>query len=375
MDTRPFASLVRSLRTPGSRRGLLGILTALPLLRGLDLLVDRDDAATAKGRHKRHKKKKCMPPSVAVTCAGKCGPVTDTCKQAVNCGPCACTPPCPICQTCNTVTATCAPDANQRGAACGGPGQVCQGDGTCACDVCHGGGCRYGTVQDAVADSGGPETIHICLDRYFETVSIGRNLTLIGAGDGAGPARNTILNANGAGGVVSVADDVTATLRGLRITGGVAQFGGGVFNQGDSLTMTDCTVIGNAAPGGAGGGVFNERFSALTMTGCTISGNSASGIAGKGGGLASFGSATLTGCSVSGNSAGQFGGGIRVIKSFDVFTVTLTLDDSEVTANSAGASGGGIHSTDAVVMLQNGTMVTRNSPDNCAGTAVAGCIG
>src|SRR5918996_1311582 len=114
MDGRHFDALTRTLTEAGSRRGLLGLLAALPVLGGLFALLDRDEV-DAKGRRKRRKKRhkhgkgrhrgkkqpKCKPKSTAQTCAGKCGPVKNNCKQTVDCGPCACDPPCGPCEACS----------------------------------------------------------------------------------------------------------------------------------------------------------------------------------------------------------------------------------------------------------------------------------
>jgi hypothetical protein len=116
MDAHHFDALVRDFVTSGSRRGLLRVLAALPLVGGLAALRG-EEGTDAKGRckhahrtrhvavEKKHKKKrhkkKCRPQSLAQTCAGTCGPVKNNCKQTVDCGPCECDPPCGACETCS----------------------------------------------------------------------------------------------------------------------------------------------------------------------------------------------------------------------------------------------------------------------------------
>jgi hypothetical protein len=134
-------------------------------------------------------------------------------------------------------------------------------------------------------------------------------VTLLGVGDGDDPASATILDANHSGRVVLVNGGVTATLQGLRITGG-AENGGGIENFG-TLTVTGCTITGNIAPfqGSVGGGVRNQRGATLTMTDCVVTDNHADN-AGSGGGIFNIGG-TLTlssGASVRGNSAPEGGG-------------------------------------------------------------------
>ena len=74
-----------------------------------------------------------------------------------------------------------------------------------------------------------------------------------------------------------------------------------------TTTLTDCTVSGNSASSGDGGGVFND-LGTTTLLNCSVSGNSAA----VGGGLATYyyGTTTLTNCTVSGNSAASDGGGV-----------------------------------------------------------------
>lgn len=76
----------------------------------------------------------CTPESMAQTCAGRCGAVSNNCGAQVDCGSCACGSACLICQTCDPTTGRCQTNPDFIGQACGLPGQVCQADGTCVCD-------------------------------------------------------------------------------------------------------------------------------------------------------------------------------------------------------------------------------------------------
>ena len=123
--------------------------------------------------------------------------------------------------------------------------------------------------------------------------------------DGPGASVVTISGNN----AVEVFDDpqanVTATLMGLTISGGMTnQTGGGINNDG-TLTVTDCTVENNSAPFGAG--IYNDGI--LAVTGSSIESNSATEF---GGGIqnADGGTATLTNTTIETNSAVDSGGGI-----------------------------------------------------------------
>ena len=95
MDARHFDSLTRSLRSAGTRRGLLGLLAALPLLAGPGN-GDALDEVEARGKKRKRKRKPkpapCESEPPSQTCAGKCGKVTNNCLVTVECGACPCTP-------------------------------------------------------------------------------------------------------------------------------------------------------------------------------------------------------------------------------------------------------------------------------------------
>lgn len=104
LDARHFDALAKALTVTNSRRWLLALLAALPVGGGLSGILSPEESA-ARGRRKRRvkrhkhgsgrrrnskkrKKRKCIPVSVAQTCEGKCGRVTDNCGQPVDCGAC-----------------------------------------------------------------------------------------------------------------------------------------------------------------------------------------------------------------------------------------------------------------------------------------------
>ncbi len=89
-----------------------------------------------------------------------------------------------------------------------------------------------------------------------------------------GPAAGVTISGGGNSRVFQVDSGVTAILSGLIITGGsTTGNGGGVYNDGGTVTLTDCTLSGNTAA--AGGALCNTKRGTGTMTGCTISDNSA----------------------------------------------------------------------------------------------------
>jgi len=184
MDSEQFDGISRSLATLGTRRGIMRLLGALPLV-GVLMTVRDDEQVGAtphrksrhgthrdqgeithderhqprvsdegKGKHKGKRKKRrktpagCVPQSAAQTCAGRCGQVPNNCGTMLDCGACSCPLVCPVCQTCNTTTGHCEANPVYVGQICGAPGQVCQTNGACVCDDAS---CPAGQVCNGLA--------------------------------------------------------------------------------------------------------------------------------------------------------------------------------------------------------------------------------
>lgn len=191
-------------------------------------------------------------------------------------------------------------------------------------------------MQAALDATPAGSTIRLCAETYQETITITKNLTLLGLGSGTS---GTLIDGQGAGTVV-IGPGSTVILQALQITGSGSGtvLGGGIDTSGN-LTLTDCLVTGNHARE-CGGGIFNT------------------------------GSLTLAGATVSSNTSEVDGGGIC---SLDAGTVTLL--SSTVNSNTVGRSGGGILNGGISVTLDAASVVENNEPDNCAGNPVSGCTG
>ena len=129
----------------------------------------------------------------------------------------------------------------------------------------------------------------------------------------------------------------TAFIGGLSITRGYAiGDGGGLDNNGGTVTFTDCTVSGNVAYH-SGGGLYSPD-GRTTLTNCTVNGNSANY---SGGGLfESGGTATLSDCTISGNSAVLKGGivnenGTVIIGNTIVAENTASISEPDVSGTFA----------------------------------------
>jgi uncharacterized repeat protein (TIGR02543 family) len=250
------------------------------------------------------------------------------------------------------------------------------------------------------------------------SLTISRDMTI----DGAGHA--ITVSGNNAVRVFQVNSGVTFSLNQLTVTNGRAatgESGGGLLNDGGTVTVTGSTFSNNSA--GFGGGIYtwdgttdgtdgsltvtNSAFisnsatnhagaiyhrgyndaSALTVTNCTFSGNSTTG---NGGGIFNFSSTgnsattTVTDSIFSGNTSSQNGGGIvSYISGTGIVTLNVTgttfsdntaatggglyngstmhITNSTFWSNDATTAGGGLYNF-AVLNLTNSTFAGNSAP-------------
>jgi hypothetical protein len=231
-----------------------------------------------------------------------------------------------------------------------------------------------GTLRSAIGSSASGDAIlfapgltgTIALNHTLGVLSINHDLTI----SGPGPASLAVSGADGSGSKVGVfaicpggctaAPNVTVS--GLTIENGTGLNGrgGGIFNNGGNLTVSNCTVSGNYADAG-GGGIYNTAGT-LTVANSTVSGN-----VGNGGGIANYygGTVTVTNSTLANNVGGQ-GGGI-----WNISNSNMTVINSTLAGNHAGSYGGGIWiyqpNGRGVVALVNDTLW-----DNSAGSSTDG---
>jgi predicted outer membrane repeat protein len=200
----------------------------------------------------------------------------------------------------------------------------------------------FGSVLRVV--SGGGLTLN-------EATVTGGNWPTYGGGiyndDGTLTLTNSTVSDNAAyvgGGIYNYSG--TVTLTNSTVSGNVGEVGGGIclYNSGGTVTLTNSTVSGNTAEYG-GGGIFSSGT--LTLNNATVSSNSAR----RGGGI--NGAATLINSTISGNTA-EYGGGMYSSGG------TVTLTSSTVSGNTA-SYGGGLyaHSSNGAFTL-NSSIVSSN---------------
>ena len=217
-----------------------------------------------------------------------------------------------------------------------------------SCTVNSDGSGDYTTIQDAV-NNPSCTTITVAAGTYPEHVTIGRNVTISGAG-----ASSTTVDGTQSGTVFTIQSGAV-TLQQLTIAHGLVNGRGGGINNNGSLTVSNCIITGNtAAPTstptgtilGAGGGIDNSSSGTLTVNNCFIAGNQAP--SGLGGGIFTQGRVTLNNSTIANNSAG-FGGGIDN-------QGRVTVNNSTIAGNAA-STGGGIYHQGITLVVNNSTIV------------------
>jgi len=199
---------------------------------------------------------------------------------------------------------------------------------------------------------------------------------------------------NGGGGVY-VSGNGALTMAGGKINNNRARFGGGIFVESGTFTMTSGEITGNfsgtTASPSTGGGVFLDRGT-HTMSGgkiadnkardgagvyvgatasftmraaAVISGNTAEGYAngdGGGGGVILDGTFIMNGGSITGNKATNCnGGGVFVSKAEGSSRGgTFTMNDGEISGNTT-KNGGGVFVWQGTVNMEGGGISNNNA--------------
>src|SRR5215213_7679309 len=379
MNTVRFDLVAKHLADAGTRRGILCRIAAitLPLVGALPGLGETGEAA--RRRHqmtqrrtdrqdrthdkKKKKKKTCAKAGQPTSkkrkkcCFGLSKDATGHCAaQSSGCTPASCGP-----TSCGSV-----PDGCGGTLSCGGcaGNSLCHGDACQPCAVtCLSGNPEIcGVDLQAALDEGG--TVYVCPGRYQGGFVLNDAVAIIGAGEGATVAANTILHANNLGRVLLINGGVgTVELERLRITGGntTSNFGSangaGILHNGTMLRMTECAVSDNTTLHNNGSGILTNGT--LEMTRCTVRANHSTGIA-AGVGIATTGTTTLTDCLVEENTGGSAGVGMYVPSG----TTTLA-GNTQVRGNhlesSFTAAGGGINVGGGTLIVAETCRVTQNT--------------
>ena len=178
---------------------------------------------------------------------------------------------------------------------------------------------EYPTIQDAIDDAIEADTVLVADGTY--TGPGNRNLDFHGKAitvRSANGPDNCVIDCEGEGRgfYFHSAETEASVLSGFTIQNGYVDwdgpagaYGGGIYCQESSPTISDCTIRRNTTEG-AGGGICGE-FSSPTIDSCTITQNVADGSAARGGAVyVEWGNPTITNCTIADSTATYEGGGI-----------------------------------------------------------------
>jgi len=241
-----------------------------------------------------------------------------------------------------------------------------------------------GSLRQALADATDGDTINFSVSGIIRLTSdqltVNANIVIDGPG-----ANMLTVDGDERGRVFYISSGKTVSISGLTITRGKAglvdglRFGGGIFNDHSTLTVSDCALRRNSADSG-GGGIFNDGRGGGTVTlsiaNSTLDGNETRG--NIGGGILNSGRAqgkatlSITNSTLNANSARLAGGGIYNDGAIDG-TAMLTVRNSTLSFNEAQSFGGGIYNdgntTGRATLLINNSTLSRNVAiyGGCAG--------
>src|SRR6266481_6414167 len=200
-----------------------------------------------------------------------------------------------------------------------------------------------GSLRQALVDSQDGDTIDFDPSLKGQTISvtsaelvINKSITI----SGLGPNLLAVSRAQNAPAfrIFNLMPGRSVTIQGLTISNGLApEFGcgGGILDEGSSLSLINCTVSGNSTDG-TGGGICADANATLTIDSSTLSGNYAGDY---GGSIANSGTLTINNSTLSGNR-GEFTGG-AILNGFNSGS-SLTVSNSTLSGNTTQLHGGGI---------------------------------
>jgi parallel beta-helix repeat protein len=210
-------------------------------------------------------------------------------------------------------------------------------------------------------------------DIITQVVHISKSVTIRGGytianWDNPDPNGNpTTLNAEGDGRVVAVMGPVTATLEGLRITGGQGPVasdrgGGGLYGWHATVSLRENHIVSNTAHSGGGLGFHNCE---VVLEGNRVISNTAWGpeVEGGWGGGAEFwfSGGTLSDNVISGNMSVGSGGGI--------WGQDVTLEGNTISGNHTGFRGGGF-SLGGNIIISSNLIYSNTAVDRGGGGAL-----
>lgn len=183
------------------------------------------------------------------------------------------------------------------------------------------------------------------------------------------PDISSIISIQGGSGVTVMGNKTISTFRPFHVVGvgnltldritvvdGKETVGGGLWNQGATTTLRNCTFSGNEATLDAGG-VYNTGT--MTISNNVISGNSA---VFNGGGIRNGGTLTIIESNIGFNSSDQPASTLAASGGGGIYNVGfLTIVRSSVSGNITAGNGGGIHNSAVAAVRIIDSTISFNS--------------
>jgi Leucine-rich repeat (LRR) protein len=244
----------------------------------------------------------------------------------------------------------------------------------------------FNKIQDGI-DMVSGSTVHVASGIYYENIVLKDGVELLGAGNSS-----TIIDGMRNGSVVTaIGVGNTTVIEGFTITNGSAALrGGGMYNEGSSPVIANCTFESNIAPYGAGicnynaspaisncafnnnsatsgGAMYNRNSASPAINSCVFYNNSASQ---RGGAIENYNidcAPSITGCTFQSNHAVTDGGGIH-----NGQESAPTIDACVFNSNTANY-GGGIYSYTSYATMTN-CIFNNNSAVNGGGIYNSGSL-
>jgi predicted outer membrane repeat protein len=197
------------------------------------------------------------------------------------------------------------------------------------------------TMIDAAQDG---DTIIISSGTYTESLTINKNLTLVGQADMSAIVR-AVTNQR----VITVQSGHNLTLKDLVLSlGSGVNEGGGVRIENGNLTIDHCNLYGNQAD--YGGAIFQGGTGQVIVQNQSYIYNNHSNI--DGGGIYTNGNLSISDSWMESDSAGRHGGAATVVAG------NLTVSNGAISYNQAGENGGAFNvnnsiSVNKVVFISN----------------------
>lgn len=208
-----------------------------------------------------------------------------------------------VCDNCPDIT-----NAGQEDTDGDGFGDACE-DETYVDDD---GPADFATIQAAIDAAVNGDTIVVLPGTYAENINLLGKAVTLRSTEPNNPAvvAVTVIDGGDAGSVItcSSGEDPNTVISGFKVTNGLAEDGGGMYNDASSPTVSHCVFNGNEAYSD-GGGMYNVTNSSPCVSDCTFSQNHAGSL---GGGMGNKGGSSpdVSGCTFHDNAAGFQGGGM-----------------------------------------------------------------